>query len=142
MKANYFENAAMKYGAANAVIAVLRHKKLIEWSSCAPNKTPLGYNENCPPVIQWRFINGCKDLEDRILPIINQYSSEINWVIRKTKYNDRFRMLPKKVWDVYDSFPDYMPLDAAGEIEESEPVFGVKANQDALKMAAYLDENL
>ena len=48
MEEKYFEHKAAKRGLAVAIIVVLQHKKLIEWFSCAPVRSPLGYDQNEP----------------------------------------------------------------------------------------------
>jgi len=138
----YFEIKAVKHGPASAVIAVLKHKKLIEWSSCSPVRSPLGDGQSEPPIIVWRFIDDRKDFVDKVLPMINAYSSAIDWEIRRTKYGNKFKLAPKIVWELSDMDSELFVDDAAGKMEKSNPKFGVAANQDVLKMAAYLDENL
>ncbi|AUI88076.1 hypothetical protein BS333_17030 [Vibrio azureus] len=141
MESKYYEVKALQNGLATSLPSVLRNKDLIVWHSALPAKSPLGYDDQIAPLVMWAFASDKEDQEDELISLINSFQTKIGWHLDKVR-NGRWRLMPNRVWAVYEKNKDSTLIDASAIVQREDPQFGVLANKEILEMARYLDESL
>ncbi|AUI88100.1 hypothetical protein BS333_17180 [Vibrio azureus] len=141
MESKYYEVKALQNGLATSLTSVLRNKDLIVWHSAFPSKTPIGYDAQDAPLVMWAFASDKEEQEDELISLINAFQTKIGWHLDKVR-NGRWRLMPNRVWAVYEKNKDFTIIHAIAEVKREDPQFGVLANNEILEMARYLDESL
>lgn len=141
MENKYFDykDAAQKVGTAFSVIYVLYSKKIITWFSSFPSKID---ESDIIPVVMWQYKDGVGDVEYKIKLLVEQkYKSVIDWYVEGLPFNNRWRLTPKKVYDLMKR-EEVSLRDALSIMAKNDPGFALKANRDLLHLADFLNLNI
>lgn len=122
------------------IIDVLERFFVLEWFRNAVSKVIEEYNY--PPIIVWRYAaesmksEDIKRAEEMVMTAVKTFQGNVAWVLYFSGKN--WVLLPKQVKELEDSGSYRSDSEIITELGESDPDFGVSANNDLPVLAEYI----